>query len=68
MNQYDELTAANPTAEEAVDDGSRVSGELISAERGDVASAQQSNRDLLPTVKAPLPHPDPLPAGEGEIT
>ena len=50
MNQDDELTTANPIEEEAVDDRSRVGGELIPAERGDVASSQQSNRDFLPTA------------------
>jgi hypothetical protein len=50
MNQDDELTTANPIEEEAGDDRSRVGGELITAERGDVASSQHSNRDFLPSV------------------
>jgi len=43
MNQGNELTTANPTEEETVDDRSRVGGELIPAERGDVASSPQSS-------------------------
>ncbi|MGZ5437721.1 MAG: hypothetical protein ACXW3F_16855 [Pyrinomonadaceae bacterium] len=54
MNQGDELTTANPIEEEAVDDRSRVGGELITAERGDVPSSQQSNRDFLLTAHRSL--------------
>jgi hypothetical protein len=50
----DELTTANPTEEEAVDYRSRVGGELIPAEPGDVASSPQSSRDLLPTAHRSL--------------
>ena len=48
MNQNDDLAMDAPVDAEAVDSASAT--ELIPAERGDVAPAQQSSRDLLPAV------------------